>query len=512
MSEEIFFDGRRYISANEAASSVGFTRDYIARMCRQGKIKSRRVAKNWYVDYGSFQDFLITRTHSKSLRQESLKQERVEEYRKGISSFIPAQIVHTASLGSERANEVHKLLSNALTSRVGKSIEPVSHLSHVPAGFTQTALFSHVPGSVLSPFTEFLHKAIALVSALLLTFGTYAIADQRHARFVLDSVQENIYAVRDAYHAVTGGGIAALTQRAETHIVAVAQNPVSAYESMRVALRETVPSTISYSSQVANVSFSTLRDLIATPIERLRTGWAALRNRGGNVSVSIVPYTPVTQTPKDTSTIATVPRATSPSIIQNQPVIERIRETERIVVEGGLTEELLSARLNDLNNRLTSQMMSLSAANSTSITNNVYQSLGPVTRVDSLTSVELDMPVITDGTIVGTAISAESLTVTGTATSTFANGLDISDGCFAIDGTCISGSGGGSATGTATQVQFNDYGSFGASAAFTFATTTEELSVTRASSTYATSTSLFATTLQSTNATTTSFAIGNLAT
>ena len=204
-----------------------------------------------------------------------------------------------------------------------------------------------------------------------------------------------------------------------------------------------------------------------------------------------------------------------PTIVNNNPVVERVVETERIVVEGGLTEELLSARLNDLNNRLTSQMMSLTSANSTHVTN-VYQSLDTITRVDSLTSVDLDMPTITDGIITGTAISAESLAVTGTATSTFANGIDISDGCLAIDGTCI-GTGGGSATGTATQVQFNDYGSFGASAAFTFATGTEELSVTRASSTYATSTNATSTNLYSSsliagNATSTNFFSTNAST
>ena len=38
MSDEIFFDGRRFIAAVEAAQEAHLTRDYIARLCKEGKI------------------------------------------------------------------------------------------------------------------------------------------------------------------------------------------------------------------------------------------------------------------------------------------------------------------------------------------------------------------------------------------------------------------------------------------------------------------------------------------
>src|SRR3989344_6060360 len=80
MSDEIFFDGKRYISANEAGISVGFTRDYIARLCRDGKISGRRVGKHWYVEQASLKDFLVTQEYAKSRRSESLTEERIREY------------------------------------------------------------------------------------------------------------------------------------------------------------------------------------------------------------------------------------------------------------------------------------------------------------------------------------------------------------------------------------------------------------------------------------------------
>ncbi|MEK7613249.1 MAG: helix-turn-helix domain-containing protein, partial [Patescibacteria group bacterium] len=54
-----------------------------------------------------------------------------------------------------------------------------------------------------------------------------------------------------------------------------------------------------------------------------------------------------------------------------------------------------------------------------------------------------------------------SFTNSSNATSTFANGIDIAAGCFAINGTCVTGS--GSAAGSTGSIQFNNAGSFAAS-------------------------------------------------
>src|SRR3989338_10800264 len=80
MADEIFFDGKRFISANDAASSADLTRDYIARLCRDGRVAGRRIGKNWYVDQASLRTFLITQEYAKSLRSESLTSERAREY------------------------------------------------------------------------------------------------------------------------------------------------------------------------------------------------------------------------------------------------------------------------------------------------------------------------------------------------------------------------------------------------------------------------------------------------
>ena len=45
MIDEVFFDGVRYVSANDAALSAGLTRDYVTKMCRLGKFDGRHVGK-----------------------------------------------------------------------------------------------------------------------------------------------------------------------------------------------------------------------------------------------------------------------------------------------------------------------------------------------------------------------------------------------------------------------------------------------------------------------------------
>jgi Helix-turn-helix domain len=61
MSDDIYFDGIKYISAKEAASLSGFTRDYVARLCRHGKVNARRLGALWYIDVVSLLEFLSKR-------------------------------------------------------------------------------------------------------------------------------------------------------------------------------------------------------------------------------------------------------------------------------------------------------------------------------------------------------------------------------------------------------------------------------------------------------------------
>jgi hypothetical protein len=54
---EINIGGVPYHSAAEIGRKYGYVPDYVARLCRQGRVRGRRLGKLWYVDTESFAAF-----------------------------------------------------------------------------------------------------------------------------------------------------------------------------------------------------------------------------------------------------------------------------------------------------------------------------------------------------------------------------------------------------------------------------------------------------------------------
>src|SRR3989344_8905242 len=172
MADEIFFDGVKYISASEAAESSDLTRDYVARLCRTGKVRGRQVGKNWYVAEESLASFLLNQSYLKAKRREELVHERLNEYREG-----PVQrVLEETPQAVPRQDLLPKtlILRNALANAAAKSPFPQGAI-HAAA-----SAGSHL---VLSPFTNFVHKLIALTVALLMTVGTYAFVNPDAASY-----------------------------------------------------------------------------------------------------------------------------------------------------------------------------------------------------------------------------------------------------------------------------------------------------------------------------------------
>jgi hypothetical protein len=55
---EIVIGGVPYHSAAAVARKYGYVRDYVARLCREGRVGGRRLGKLWYVDAESFAAFV----------------------------------------------------------------------------------------------------------------------------------------------------------------------------------------------------------------------------------------------------------------------------------------------------------------------------------------------------------------------------------------------------------------------------------------------------------------------
>jgi len=57
MSEEIFLEGKNYVSSKKAAVTSGYAQDYIGQLARSGAIDAQRVGGLWYVNMASLSDY-----------------------------------------------------------------------------------------------------------------------------------------------------------------------------------------------------------------------------------------------------------------------------------------------------------------------------------------------------------------------------------------------------------------------------------------------------------------------
>lgn len=57
MSEEVFLEGKTYVSSKRAADQTGYAQDYIGQLARKGLIDAQRVGGLWYVSVASLADY-----------------------------------------------------------------------------------------------------------------------------------------------------------------------------------------------------------------------------------------------------------------------------------------------------------------------------------------------------------------------------------------------------------------------------------------------------------------------
>jgi hypothetical protein len=75
-SDVIHFDGIRYVLTVSAAKQFDFAPDYLARLCREGKVSAKQFGRRWYVDPSAIQTFLAAQEQ----RRAELSRKRREEF------------------------------------------------------------------------------------------------------------------------------------------------------------------------------------------------------------------------------------------------------------------------------------------------------------------------------------------------------------------------------------------------------------------------------------------------
>jgi hypothetical protein len=72
MSEAIEINGVTLVPIKEAAVSVHYSRDYVARLAREGKIVASQIGRQWFVDLASLQNFSTAASVHEEVRKRDL--------------------------------------------------------------------------------------------------------------------------------------------------------------------------------------------------------------------------------------------------------------------------------------------------------------------------------------------------------------------------------------------------------------------------------------------------------
>jgi hypothetical protein len=232
--DPIFFDGTSYVSAGEIADAYGFVRDYVARLCRSGRVRGRQIGKNWYVDECAFKEFFIHREHALALHHQQLALERRHEYQAAQVNDSTAPSLKPPIESKEQKSPRYprgshiRSMQTALAAQAARALGQVSQFASAPTGVSDAAVrAAHVPLYAISPWMEFVHKAIALTFALVLVYGAYAMINPQFARFSENSIADDVRSL-----ARSSDGARSLATAAQAQLAAAAENPIVAFASL----------------------------------------------------------------------------------------------------------------------------------------------------------------------------------------------------------------------------------------------------------------------------------------
>ncbi len=106
MNSELYFEGKKYISAKRASEITGYNSDYIGQLCRGFKIEARRVGRGWFMGEDSVLE------HKKNASEKS----------RGIIYFPPT-INHYLQPFSETFNQLQPSRDFSLSSILDEKLK-----------------------------------------------------------------------------------------------------------------------------------------------------------------------------------------------------------------------------------------------------------------------------------------------------------------------------------------------------------------------------------------------------
>jgi len=466
MDSKIFFDNKKYLSSKEAGKLSGYTHDYISRMARQGKIEGRQFGRAWYVDEDSLSDFVKINTEEISQKREELKEVRQKEYRQGASSgpqrsplTLEDLASRTATLmaatvlvfggyffsGTDSANSAFAALANR-ASHVRTSLANITHtVATLPTAVatasshtsTESNLFLEDTARIVYFFPYALRETfVALPSSVrsvvgdIHNFGRTRAYTVAHSPFITSPVETLLSSIESGlteYYSLiqnVGDGLTsapehttALIDFAGVNVYRLAESTTSGFVAMVEATTPYVSSGLAYSGSTVAGAFESSAELSAiavaapqTLMERLAENTRSAIARWLGLAPTIV----VDNSPSQSQTVVENPTYITQQV--TQPVVERT--VERVVATSGVTLSTLEERLNQLENKLTSQIYAISGADESNTIRTIYQTISQTNKIDQLTGVSLTNATVSGLSGLTNADIPDDITVSGYLTST----------------------------------------------------------------------------------------------
>ncbi len=474
---EIFVEGVRYVSIDEAAQIANRTRPYLMRLCRAGHIRSTKSRSQWYVDAGQLTEFISTREMLRAQQYELLAFKRAEEYRSHNPEAGVEPINNSPDIGAYRRTPVRTFVRFAavalcLVLILGIASERVS-VAHSPSAAQSAAVGSS-----------------GFLGALAHVWGGIA----------------SIFAPRDAQPMIVAAPATSTPQTIVNNTYNTTNNTTNNYTTTKVVSAPTAPAPSGVSEADVDKKLSALSSTIHAEIYRIG-GLPASGGISNNVALSqrIDRLASATIENSDwtggTISNAKIVGSTFSGALSVDELNASTSTLATTTVNGDLTvtgDFNFGGSLALTNTTFTNATSttfssdSFTSANATSTTlyttllNAGTSTIAALTVTDA-TSTSLYAQVASLGSLsLSTALDTSS-GGTGTSTAPLYGQLLMGNGSGGYDLIATSslgivgGGGGASVAGNTGEIQFNDFGSLGASSAFTLSTTTGVLSFTSGS-------------------------------
>ncbi|MBP6946228.1 MAG: hypothetical protein KBB46_02975, partial [Candidatus Pacebacteria bacterium] len=389
-----------YLSPKEAGILVGYTADYVSKLSRDGEIVAKRDGRNWLVEGNSLKAFAARVVIEEKKRLEALKEERAKAY-KASREFLPLREAgllfgytpdYLAKLCRDGAVQAERDGREWFVERA--SLEEFS--TNIKLGETsrleslrdaRTKEYQKNQGGLFSVFKKKNGATrYPIFASTVLGLGVFFLIFFFSYGFLFSGIDFGSLAriFRPSPFVAVQNQVATSTAPIKSEPVAVVTN----YNTYNNTYNNT---TNEYNSQT---------------IEGMSSADLAIELQGFKNTVLSQVYGAISNI--------------SSNVAGNTHAIQL---TNRI-------DQLASVNISG------STFTGGSIANSTITNSNISGGTGSFTTLS----------VSGDTTLASTTITGP-FTLTSTATSTFANGLNLSSGCFSINGVCLSATGGGSSSG-----------------------------------------------------------------